>query len=210
MKTQNPLIGRSSQKFGTAIFQTWKGINVVRSKPLEVANPQTDGQRTQRNRMKEIVALYRSSAPVVSYGFKEGAVGKSEYNAFTSENIITGTEVINPDDVQIKPSDLIFSKGTLGKPSTNTATYNTGDIDLTWDTNTVFPIDGPTDQLQVVQINEVSGEVKFDTNVADRSAGSASVTAVAGTSGDQIWVYFFFYSDARRASSDQFRDSVIV
>lgn len=210
MKTQNPLIGRSSQKFGTAIFQTWKGINVVRSKPLEVANPRSPGQRTQRNRLTAIVKFYRPAAAAVQLGYIEQAIRKSEYNAFVSENIITATTVATPDSVSINPSAIIISQGSLGKPVTGSAVENAGDVDLTWDPALVFGSDSDTDQLQVVQYNASTSETRVNTNVADRSSGSASVAMVPNNAGDQIFVYFFFYSAARRASSDQILSSFTI
>lgn len=46
--TQNPITGRSSGKFANSIFQTQYGRNILRSKPLEVRNPQSAAQKTQR------------------------------------------------------------------------------------------------------------------------------------------------------------------
>lgn len=50
MKTQNPLIGRSKKSFGEATFYTMNGQNIVRTKPVAVANPNTPAQEMQRVR----------------------------------------------------------------------------------------------------------------------------------------------------------------
>ena len=50
MKTQNPLIGRSTKSKGADVFYTLNGQNVVRNKPMVVANPRTPAQMEQRVR----------------------------------------------------------------------------------------------------------------------------------------------------------------
>ena len=58
-RVQNTLIGKSSGSVGGATFSTWKGINVLKSKAITVANPKTVGQLTQRNRMTLMVSIFR-------------------------------------------------------------------------------------------------------------------------------------------------------
>lgn len=50
MKTQNPLIGRSTKSKGADVFYTLNGQNIVRNKPMAVANPRTPKQMEQRVR----------------------------------------------------------------------------------------------------------------------------------------------------------------
>lgn len=50
MKTQNPLIGRSTKSKGADVFYTLNGQNIVRNKPMSVANPRTEAQTKQRVR----------------------------------------------------------------------------------------------------------------------------------------------------------------
>ena len=50
MKTQNAIFGRSRKSFGSATAYTMNGQNVVRTKPIAVANPRTPAQQAQRAR----------------------------------------------------------------------------------------------------------------------------------------------------------------
>lgn len=50
MKTQNPLIGRSTKSKGADTFYTLNGQNIVRNKPMSVSNPRTPAQVSQRVR----------------------------------------------------------------------------------------------------------------------------------------------------------------
>jgi hypothetical protein len=45
---QNPVIGRSKQKFANVVLSTWYGRNVMRSKALTVRNPRSPKQIVQR------------------------------------------------------------------------------------------------------------------------------------------------------------------
>lgn len=60
MKTQNPLIGRSRKSYGDATFYTLNGENIVRTKAMVVANPNTPAQEAQRVRFKAFIAAANS------------------------------------------------------------------------------------------------------------------------------------------------------
>src|SRR5574344_1175407 len=98
---QNTLIGKASGSVGGTTFTSWKGKNVLKSKPAQVANPRTAAQTAQRTKFIGAVASYRQMAPVVQQGFAGLAVGKSAYNAYASENIKNGSlssDVVNMFD----------------------------------------------------------------------------------------------------------------
>jgi len=131
MKTQNPLIGRSAQKFANSIFSTWKGINVVRSKPIEVSNPRSPGQVTQRSKFSAMVALGRLYLNTAKLGLKSLAIKKSEYNAFIGANI----DLQNDDGTGIQSSlmtQLVGSKGSLSNVSAVVANLSAGNVVLDW------------------------------------------------------------------------------
>jgi len=93
MKTQNPLIGRSSGKFGTAIFQTQYGINVVRSKPVEVRNRNLPGQLITRQKFATAQAWVAFFLSIIRFGFAPIASGMSPYSkalGWYLSNAITG------------------------------------------------------------------------------------------------------------------------
>lgn len=146
MKTQNPLIGRSSQKFSNSIFSTWKGINVVRSKPLEVANPQTPAQTEQRNKFGAMVNFARQALNTIKLGLKSQAIKQSEYNVFISKNI----QLQDPDgsgiiDTGFPP--IIFSKGTLSPVSVASAENLVGAQTIVRWSNENRPFSTPLDKV---------------------------------------------------------------
>lgn len=157
MKTQNPLIGRASQKFSNAIFQTWKGINVVRSKPLEVANPQSPAQTVQRNKFGAMVALARQYLQTARLGLRSQAVRQSEYNAFISLNIDLQDSDGSGIDISVS-EQIIGARGTLAPVEPGTASTTSTTFSTTWN-NDRFGA-APTDQVCIgVFYQDVDGKV---------------------------------------------------
>lgn len=84
--TQNPIIGRARGSVATTTFTTWKGLNVIKAKPIAVANPSTAGQVQQRGRIRFLSRLGSRVASVVRRNFAVLAVGKTAFNAFSQLN----------------------------------------------------------------------------------------------------------------------------
>jgi len=84
------ILGGLSGKIGSVVGSSWKGIAVLKSLPLSVANPQTAGQVEQRDKMTGIVAVARILlAALIQPYWNPFAQKMSGYNAFVSENIDT-------------------------------------------------------------------------------------------------------------------------
>ena len=54
------ILGGFQNKVGPVVGTTWKGISVVKARPVSVANPNTEAQQAQRLAMKQIAAYLRS------------------------------------------------------------------------------------------------------------------------------------------------------
>ena len=54
------ILGGFQNKVGPVVGTTWKGISVVKARPVSVANPNTAAQQEQRLAMKQIAAYLRS------------------------------------------------------------------------------------------------------------------------------------------------------
>jgi hypothetical protein len=207
-KVQNPLIGRSSQSMGGATFQTWKGINVLRTKPLTVANPKTDGQRTQRNRFAAMVAFSRLVASSLKAGFVEQAQQQTEYNAFMSANLMTATQVNTPDDVEVTYPQVEMAKGTLSGVTITTplADNGGGAASVTVDSAMVVPADQMSDNTWVLFFNEDTQTATVTQNASGR--GSFSTTPISVGAGT-VHALAFTYR-AGYASDSLYLGSVVV
>ena len=208
-RVQNTLIGKSSGSVGGATFSTWKGINVLKSKAISVSNPKTDAQKLQRSRLTIMVALYRICAEIVTLGFKTLAIGKSEYNAFMSDNIQSATAPATADSAEFVPAQLKLSKGTIGTIPilTMVGTDSSADVDFTWN-DALTPIgSSPGDTAIFAVYNATKDEWGFDTGLDVRSSGGASTAMPSNVAtSDVLHGYMFFES----ASSEEVSDSVYI
>lgn len=204
-RVQNTLIGKSSGSVGGATFSTWKGINVLKSKAISVANPKTVAQQTQRNRMALMVAIFRSISIAVVAGFKTLAIGKSEYNAFVSANIQDAVSVGIPPQVEIDQNKLLVSKGTIGITPINVLSSANGSdaISISWNANN--PIGGAATDVPYVVIYNATQDTWEAFATADTRADGATIVQSTedNVTGDFINAYLFFKS----ADSDEVSDS---
>lgn len=194
---QNPITGRSRNSFASAIFQTWKGKNVLRAKPLTVANPRTVGQQLQRMKLAMMVFFYRQIAGVIKIGYASQAVGQSEYNAFASEalrNAFTGSTA---EMVAWDFSKLLVSKGTISPTTISSVTADSEEYTVEWPTSANMPGQSASDKaIVVIGENDSNGQfldgVGFVTDGV-RSDGSVTVDATGtsiGVGGQVAWLFF--------------------
>jgi hypothetical protein len=103
------ILGGFSGKVGSVVGSSWKGIAVMKAKPLSVTNPQTAAQTEQRDRMTGIVAVARILlAALIQPYWNPFAQRMSGYNAFVSENIDTFVA-----DVFTDYADFYSTRGSL-------------------------------------------------------------------------------------------------
>ena len=84
---QNPITGRTRKKFGTAVFSKHYENNTMRSKPIQVANPRTEGQVRQRSKFAQTVDLIRQVLPVVNDAYSNTLKNMSPFNKIVSLNV---------------------------------------------------------------------------------------------------------------------------
>lgn len=205
-KVQNTLIGRASGSVGGATFTTWKGVNVLKSKPESVANPRTLAQRSQRNRLTIMVVVYRALALIVSIGFKSRAVAKSAYNAFMSSNIVPSTTVDEDGNATLNFANLKFALGTMGSIPITAVNAGAGQTQCEVEFNLFL---NPLGSSQNDDAYMVAYNVRLNEWIASNGFTRADGTADANFSGnilagDTIHTYLFFKS----ANSDDVCDSV--
>lgn len=213
-KVQNPIIGRSSGKFGNAIFGTWKGINVLRTLPPEVANPQTEAQMNQRNKNTSLVwaSIWYRGAYLL--GFNKAAIKKSEFNVFVQQNINVVTQEGGFDILPIDPENIVLAQGTLGSYGISTAAASAGDITVTWNPAMLYPSDSSTDKTIIVVTKALPpatpitkqdyiNSVMYFSAPVNRSVGTQTVTDTLGlTPGDTAYATLFFYNDTTKEVSN--------
>lgn len=133
---QNPLIGRSSQSFGNAVFKKWKDKNVIATKPLSGKKEPTEKQLLQQQKFKNAIDFYRKFKTVVDAGYKARATTSTQGNLFTGhimKDCLTETML---DGLMWAPEAIMFSKG-WARPNPQRITHATENgksyINLNWE-----------------------------------------------------------------------------
>jgi hypothetical protein len=130
---RNGILGSFSGKVGSVVFTTWKGIPVIRSKPIRKNTVPSALQEDQRARFKLMTGFLKPLNDLLRQTFEQSAVGMSWYNKALSDNrsAITGSY----PNIAIDYPKIVLSKGRLplGEPPTISSS-ETGKLLLTWKT----------------------------------------------------------------------------
>lgn len=207
---QNPIVGRASGKVSNNVFTKWKGKNVWKSKPLTVANPQTDGQLKQRSKFQFLVHLASLIGILIKKGFKELAIGKTEYNVFQSKNSLNA--FLSWSGLAWVPdySKLEISQGSLDNTSFAVSGATNGSTSVTATFATSASGNQSTGDSAYALII-TPNEAKIISGSRMRSDGTAVFTLdTAVVTADVVHVFLFFVSaDGKKSSDSQYMTATV-
>ena len=211
---QNPLIGTSRGKVGGSVFTKQFGRNVLKSKPLSVANPNTLKQQDQRASLTKTVSLYRSISAVVNQTFKSQAVGMSAFNAFTSKAKLGAFTYSGDGSPIFNPVSLLISKGTISPVAATgkEITIPSKSVSVDFPTTLSDASQSSTDKAVIGLYNATTGTLRASVTNAMRSAGTATATFDnVNLAGDDYYVYVAFISaDGAKASDSVAYDNAVI
>lgn len=205
------ILGDFSGKVGTVIGGTWKGIGYMRAMPTHVANPQTDAQLAQRDKVKVTMAFLQPLTQYIRTGWRQYAVKMTAMNAafsYTIKNALQGTY---PNYTIDYPNALV-AKGNL-PPALNAAVTSTvaGTILFSWDDNSTEEGASTFDKNQLVVYDPVKNQAVTFNGLAERADGTQSVTVPHSFSGDLVHCYIAFESlDGFEQSDSKYAGAVTV
>lgn len=111
----NPLFGKGTGKVGAFLLQVNSGVQILKEKPVNVANPNTDAQVEQRQKLKLMSQLAADLASSIAFR-KEGLI--SARNKFVSANIGKATMEEGAATIKVLDLDLTGSNSPLGNVTT--------------------------------------------------------------------------------------------
>ena len=170
------ILGGFSNKVGNIVGSTWKGIAVIKSLPLSVANPRTAGQILQRGKFSQLTilgSLLLSS--IIKPLWDRFATNMSGYNAFISAN---RNAFMSNGEMDI--SKLVLSRGRMLAPQAllPSANGNAVTVQVTNPVNDRFAL--PTDRLYIAVIDTGSRDVGL-ASITATQRGTGSTVTVTGT-----------------------------
>lgn len=134
MIVQNYLYTASRKALGGTVFSAWKNLQVARTKPASVNNPQSTAQTYQRTKFAIIQLLARLMGPVLDIGLKSMTNVMTQYNAFMKLNINGAVSGATVDDLAVDFPNLQVSKGSAFKLRDAAATGpdGSGIVSFSW------------------------------------------------------------------------------
>lgn len=163
------ILGGFSGKVGNIVGSSWKGIAVIKTLPLSVANPRTTAQTNQRSDFKA-TALFASQilAGFIKPLWDRFASGMSGYNAFMQKNVPLYDRATAP---YIK--DFVMSVGKMVATPLLSAEMGGQMYQalLTWNPALIGPLQASDDLAYAVGVSHTTGEVVVSSGSVLRSAG---------------------------------------
>lgn len=181
------ILGGFSGKVANVVGSSWKGIAVIKSLPLSVANPNTAGQQAQRGAMTQIVIASRLLlASLLQPYWNPFAQKMSGYNAFVKENIETFSTA-----GFVTFADFFSTRGSLLNVTVSTAVADDSDntVTVSWTDNSGTADALATDEAVIVYYNSTQDYWVVDTGNAIRSAGTIVIADTVAVAADTLKVY---------------------
>lgn len=211
-KIKQGILGGFANKVGTVIGSSWKGIAVMRSMPLSVANPKTAAQVAVRGKFSQVVNIaQRELAEVVQKNFNRQAKQMSGYNLFCKLNM----DSYKDKTFSQMQQGMIFSKGVLSCSNVR-ASWDSDDNRwvITTDRTNIAAKDQSSDILQVVILDFASDANGLEdatitnvlSNTTTRTFGNCVLPAMTRTAGHTYVAYVYYES----ADEKEFSNSVAV
>ena len=169
-KISQGVLGGFSGKVGNIVGGTWKGIDYMRIKPSNVANPRTQGQVDQRTKFSNVLNFLQPMTEFLRVGYKLYANKMTQFNSAMSyqlQNAITG---VYPD-FSIDYTKVLVSKGALLRAEATTGvSTEAGVVQLSWTDNSASGGAKATDKALIMLYNADKKVAVYDTAGADRKS----------------------------------------
>ncbi len=185
------ILGGIQNKIGNVVGSSWKGIAVLKSLPLSVANPRTAPQVSNRERFASCNAFFSSiNAGVVKPLWDRFASQMSGFNAAVQYNIanFAGTELTNPEGLRISNGKMATT------PITSVVADNSSNlISFVWTSGAGAGLKLGTDVAYVVAYNVNKHETVGAPTLTTRDDEEGDLAMPANwETGDSLYCYLAF------------------
>lgn len=172
-KIKQGILGGFSGKVGGVIGSSWKGIAVIKSMPLSVANPRTASQIDRRSKLSNCSKFGSEIlSEVIKPLWDRFSLRQSGYNAFTSANVD-----LFADEMPKPGYELVISQGKMDSTPIESAYYDpvSDKFVVKWLDDTGTGLKLATDTAFVVLSDLSSPGVAGFNTLAQRSSLKAEV-----------------------------------
>lgn len=188
--------GNFSGTVGNVVGSSWKGTGVMKIRPANVSNPNTDRQQNQRNRFGMVVRFLQAHNQLVRIGFRPWATDITTFNAAMSYNLSNAIKGVFPD-LTIDYAKAMISRGNLPGISNLVATSpEPGHLVLQWTSDTMLSGALQDDTMMLSVYNEEVNKSLLFSQVARRADGGIQLEMPAEWSGKSVQIFVFLISSS--------------
>ncbi|HTN19165.1 MAG TPA: DUF6266 family protein [Pelobium sp.] len=183
---KNGINGAFSGKVGTIVGTSWRGLNIIRSKPKPPTHF-SEKQLANQMKMKLIQFFLKKMVAVVRIGFKDDDIIPTAFNSamsYNKKNAIVGEF----PELSIDFSLVRLAQGTLYFPEDFQMENDDAGLHFTWNKNS-GDNGSVDDQLLIVTWNEEEAVCDYSLQ-AYRSNGEFNFMPNNIGQGTQVWVAF--------------------
>jgi len=187
-KIKQGILGGFSGKVGPVIGSSWKGKAYIKSAPLSYNDANSLPQQQQRAHFSIISRFISDINGFIRLGFNTMADNITTQNAAMRINL---SNAISGDwpNYELSLKDAIVAYGTIDLPFSPTANADGEDITASWSDNSGLGNAEATDKVMLLLYNHAKRQSVYSLAVAERASRTATISAPAAWSGDQVAVY---------------------
>lgn len=188
------ILGGFSGTVGTVVGGTWRGIDVMRSRPTPSKSPLTLAQEIHRAKFKMATQFIKDLKDVLAVAYREysgNMTGSNSALSYTMKNAISG---VYPN-LSINYSQVIVARGNLTAPSGAVASaVDQGIVGFSWLDNSGQGSARATDKAIFVCYSPELKQVIYSLHGSVRSARQAEYN-VPAFGGKQVHTWIAFISE---------------
>jgi len=195
------ILGSFSGTVGPVVGATYRGQDVLRSRPRKSTKPATDLQLMQRRKFGKAVQFITPAKIIIADYFGSPAGVKSRFNLATSYYISNVISYEN-EEVILDYSKGLYAKGNLlNTQNLVCQASESAKLVLTWLDNSNQADTKATDDLMVVVVDEETESYEFFLKVAKRNALEVALVLPAYLVASKVHVYAFMVSEDEKVNS---------
>lgn len=187
------LFGAFKGKVGNMVGSTWKGIEVLKSKPAGRKGKFSPDQLQQQAKFSLIAKFLQPLASLLDQAYNSGAVKMSGFNKALSYNILNAVTGEYPAFKVSYPMVQLGQGSLTNAESPKVASTAAGKLSVNWVDNSGSGSAQASDKAFVAAYCEELNRWVFSQNAAARNAGTLSMD-VASFTGKSVQTWFGFVS----------------
>lgn len=211
-KFQKGILGGFSGTVGTVVGASWRGLDIMRSRPRKTNRPPTEKQAEQREKFALVAAFLRPIRPILRSYFGQPSGERSKSNLATSYHITEAIQGVYPT-LAIDFEKVIIAKGELlGLQDLQVAAQSGNQLRLNWTDNSGQGQARTDDTLIIAVFNATKQQWVYEIGLASRATANHALAVPDPWLDDTVHCYVTVVSanQTKNANSVWFGGLVIV